>query len=83
MFEGCCGGMGWMMAGAWLFGILLIGLLVGLVVYALSGRRGISPSADAMSVLRERYARGEIDQAEYDQRARVLRGEPAASDRRS
>lgn len=73
--------MGWMMAWGWIVGVLMIGLLVALVVYALSGRRSVSPSTDAMSVLRERYARGEIDQTEYDQRTRVLRGDPAPSDR--
>lgn len=82
MFDGCCGGMmSWMMAWAWLVGLLLIGLLVGVIVYALTGRRGPSPSVDAIGVLRERYARGEIDQTEYDQRARVLRGEPATDKR--
>ncbi len=81
MFDGCCGGMGGMMAWGWIVGVLLIGLLVAVIVYALTGRGRASPSTDAMSVLRERYARGEIDQTEYDQRARVLRGEPAASDR--
>ena len=83
MFDGCCGGMGWMMAWGWILGLVLIGLLVALIVYALAGRRSPTSSTDAMSVLRERYARGEIDQTEYDQRARVLRGEPAASDRGS
>ena len=82
MFDGCCGGMGWMMVGGWLVGILLIGLLVGLVVYAVSGRRSVSSPTDAMAVLRDRYARGEIDQTEYDQRARLLSGEPAAGDKR-
>ena len=81
MFDGCCGGMGWMMAWGWIAGILLIALVVALIVYALSGRRSPTPSIDAMSVLRERFARGEIDQTEYDQRARVLRGDPAPSDR--
>jgi len=73
--------MGWMMAWGWLVGVLVIGLLVAAVVYALTGRRSPGPSTDAMSVLRERYARGEIDQTEYDQRAQVLRGEPPPSDR--
>jgi len=81
MFDGCCGGTGWMMAWGWLVGVLVIALLVGLIVYALTGRRGLGVSGDAMSVLRERYARGEIDATEYDQRARVLRGETAASDK--
>jgi len=28
MFDGCCGGMGGMMAWGWIVGVLLIGLLV-------------------------------------------------------
>ena len=82
MFDGCCGGMGWMMVGGWLVGILLIALLVALIVHAVSGRRSVSPPTDAMAVLRERFARGEIDQTEYDQRARVLKGEHAVGDQR-
>jgi len=73
--------MGWMMAWGWLVGVLVIALLVGLIVYAITGRRGLGVSGDAMSVLRERYARGEIDATDYDQRARVLRGEAAASEK--
>jgi putative membrane protein len=73
--------MGGMMAWGWLVGLLVIALLVGLIVYALSGRRGAGVSSDAMSVLRERYARGEIDETEYDRRARVLRGEAPPRER--
>lgn len=73
MIDGCCGGM---MAWGWIVGILLIAGVVALIVYALTGRRGTSTSSDALGILRERFARGEIDQAEYDERARVLRGQP-------
>ncbi len=71
MFD-CCGGM---MLWAWGLGILLIALIVGVVVYAAAGRRTTSTGTDALTILRERYARGEIDQTEYDERSRVLRGQ--------
>ncbi|MGH9174251.1 MAG: SHOCT domain-containing protein [Vicinamibacterales bacterium] len=81
----CCGGemgdMGGMMAGMWVFGIVwLIVVVAALVVAfrligrAISERR---PAADdghdtALGTLRERFARGEIDAAEYEERRRVL-----------
>ncbi|MGH2797815.1 MAG: SHOCT domain-containing protein [Thermoleophilaceae bacterium] len=74
---------GWgMMACGWLFTILIVGLLVALLVFVLTGRRAASGSGDALGVLRERYARGEIDRSEYEERAAVLRG-AAPTERRT
>ncbi len=65
--------------GSWfpLFPLLFLGLWV--VVFLTIGRRwrhgsdhGHGPSGE--SVLAERYARGEIDEAEYRSRRAVLRG---------
>lgn len=55
----------------WFYPIFWI-LLIGLIVFA-ARRRHMSPAAGAESVLRERYARGEIDETEYRQRLEVLR----------
>ncbi len=62
-----------------IFNLLLIALVVGAVVLVV---RSVSrPSAPvpgqspAEQILAERFARGEIDTAEYDARLRTLRGE--------
>lgn len=66
------GGMGW----AW-FGLMHLAwwlvLIVGAVLAVralLGGRWGRRDSA--LEILRERYARGEIDEAEYEQRRKLL-----------
>jgi putative membrane protein len=82
---GMAGGGGWGMGGGGLFGggmflwpLLLVGL-VAVLVYALSdnenptsdGRRGRETDR-AMAELRERYARGELSDEEFEQRRRTL-----------
>ena len=59
--------------GAWfpLFPLLFIGLWVVLLVTV--GRRWRHPRGAGESVLAERFARGEIDEAEYRERRAVLR----------
>lgn len=80
MMGGCAGMMG--LPGT--FGlVLLVGLVAGLVYLARDfGRGGQASTAwhgaeedRALALLRERYARGEIDQAEYDRRHATLAGE--------
>ena len=71
--------------GWWDFGMPLVWLLclalivagVVLVVRSFSSGRGTErpPEAStALSILDERFARGEVDQEEYEQRRRVLMG---------
>ena len=79
-------GMGWGWGWGWVFGLLVIAGLVLLVVVLVrvvgggvdkSGRpdaQGRGSSA-AEAFLAERYARGEIDTAEYTERLRHLRGD--------
>jgi putative membrane protein len=71
----CCGGFGWpMMLGAWLgmtlWILLLAGLIWGLIRW-LGGRpwgRAQMPSGpSALEILQQRYARGEIDHATFEQ----------------
>jgi uncharacterized membrane protein len=62
---------GWSTAGiiaAVLAGLLLLGLLT----VALTGRLGRGEPETPLDLLRARYARGEIDQAEFDQRRHAL-----------
>jgi len=79
-------GNGWNMTSGWGWIGMTVMLLVwfallALLIYALSrafwgpGRSTPTSRSDedrAMSVLRERFARGEITQAEYDQARHVL-----------
>ena len=74
--DGWGPGMGWFMLSHALWWVLIIVGLVWLVMWV-SGRgpagRGRTASEDrALTVLRERYARGEIDEAEFEERKRVL-----------
>ncbi|MFC6756704.1 MULTISPECIES: SHOCT domain-containing protein [Haloarcula] len=77
-WMGTHGGMGWGMGwGAWFLWPALL-LLGGVAAYALlrQANGGTAGSDDAMSALRERYARGDIDEEEFEQRRQTLqRGE--------
>jgi len=70
------GAWGWTMA---LFGVLAMALVFGLplyLVYQLTERSRTAPVEDgALAVLREQYARGEIDEDEYEQRRRRLQAD--------
>ena len=79
--PGMMGGYGW--GGGWGFGaigmvlwwILIILGIVLLAKWLLSGspRRGDHGTAGrALDILKERYARGEIDKQEYEERKRTL-----------
>lgn len=79
MMHGWSGWMGW---GGGL-GVLWMLLLVGLTVAAavalarvLLPRSGARRDDDALSALRARFARGEIDEAEYNARRATLASTP-------
>ncbi|MFC4357102.1 SHOCT domain-containing protein [Halobium salinum] len=74
---------GWMGMGAWGFGMMFVGLLwmallvalpVALVYWLLTTREASHPDS-AMETLREEYARGEIDEEEFESRRRRLSGQ--------
>lgn len=81
MFDGHWMGMSW--GWVWIVLVILlivIGVLVALVLRSsASAERGRSPGWDpesgqrARSILDERYARGEIDSADYEERVERLR----------
>ncbi|GAA2607574.1 SHOCT domain-containing protein [Paractinoplanes durhamensis] len=74
MYHGSGMGVGWSLIG---FAIVLptLFLLAGLVVAQFHWGQGgpESPAPDAERVLAGRFARGEIDQEDYEQRLRTLR----------
>jgi len=68
MYEGH-----WFGGFMWLFWLALIGVIVWLVQVAASSRQGsdrcdLSP----LQILERRFANGEIDEAEFERRRRVL-----------
>jgi len=73
--------MGW---GGWWFGLLMMGLAVLLVVLVIVGlwrlfssgsaSRSAAAPDRALDILRERFARGEIDEEEYEARKKALGG---------
>lgn len=80
--PGMMGGYGW--SGGWGFGMigmvlwwLLIVLGIVLLVKWLvgGGPGGVRAAGDrALEILKERYARGEIDKKEFEEKKRDLRG---------
>ena len=69
-------GMGYGGGFMWLFWILLI-LAIVWAVKSFTGsndriERGSKRDKTALEILRERYARGEIDQAEFEQKRKDL-----------
>ena len=75
-------GMGW----GWLFGLLLVAGLVTLIILLVRVTTHGRPSDHrdpesetgqhrARAILDERYARGEIDTTEYQERLRTMRGD--------
>lgn len=65
----------------WIFAAIKVAFLIGLVVVIVAllrskGRSAATPSSThALTVLEERYARGEISRDEFVERRSVLRGE--------
>jgi putative membrane protein len=60
----------WMFFGP-MFMILMIAVCVVMIYFMMRGHRG-GHGDSAAQILKERFARGEIDKAEYDKRRRVL-----------
>lgn len=70
---GMMGGSGWGLFGGamGLWGLLWMGLLIAVplyLVYALLNRGSGKNDEQSLSVLRERYARGELSDDEFDRR---------------
>ncbi len=71
MYDGHWFGGGFM----WLFWILLIVVVVWAVKAATGGGNNYSEKErSALDILKERYAKGEIDQEEFEQKRKDLSG---------
>ena len=72
MGPGMMGGSGW----GWIFMLLFWGLVIWGVVALVRGAAGSGPSAphpdSALELLKRRYARGEINKQEYEEKRRDL-----------
>lgn len=71
MGDGVGGWAGWHLGG-WLLVLTITVLLVAAAVVTLRSPR---PGGDrSLDILKERYARGEIDRAEFEESRRTLEG---------
>jgi len=70
MFMWGAGGLVMMLMMLVFWGLVIAGLVVGLRWLVGQGRSG--PRDEALEILRQRYARGEIDKQEFETRKRDL-----------
>lgn len=79
MMNDMSGFGGWGMGFGWIFMILFWGLvllgIVGLVKWLSTGKSNanLPPPKTALEILEERYARGEIDREEFEQKKHDLK----------
>lgn len=68
------GAWGWGFGFLWpLLWLVVLVATIGVVVYLLTQQSGSTNADQALGVLRERYARGEIEDEEFEERASRLR----------
>jgi len=76
-------GIGGMIMMIFFWGIIIVGAIL-IIRYFTSGHGGLSArqgggimrgDRDPLEVLRDRYAKGEIDTEEYEERKRILEGD--------
>ena len=83
MIEQCLNMMGGGMMGGMIWPMLLVMLLVGVLVVAgivflvrQFSTAGTGTKSTALNILQERYARGELDHEDYQERRRLLETRP-------
>jgi putative membrane protein len=73
-FGGHGWGMGWGMGWWWIIGLIIVVVIVWMVVRGMNQNNSVSHShgKSALDILKERYARGEIDKQEFEERKKGL-----------
>ena len=64
--------MGLGMIWYWIIGVIILVAVVWIITRSLSQNRPDYPNKSALDILKERYARGEIDKQEFDNRKKDL-----------
>jgi putative membrane protein len=67
-------GMGWGMGWWWIIGIIIIVAIAWMVVKSMNKNTGSTnnPGKSALDILKERYAKGEINKDEFEERRKDL-----------
>ncbi|MFW6104101.1 MAG: SHOCT domain-containing protein [Bacteroidota bacterium] len=68
------GGMGFGMGWGWIIGLIVLALVIWLIVRATVQNTGVTQTSyrSALEILEERYARGDIDKDEFEERRNDL-----------
>lgn len=68
--DGMWFGMGW----GWIIGLIFLALIIWLIVKGVGQGSGTAQSSDksALDILKERYARGEINKEEFEEKKKDL-----------
>jgi putative membrane protein len=63
------GNHGWAMGWGWIIGLILLIIIIWVIVRTFNqGKMNQSESKSALDILKERYAKGEIDKEEFEKR---------------
>jgi len=73
MMDGL-GGHGWGMGWWWIIGLIIVIAVVWMVIKTMNQNTVSSQSTEksALDILKERYAKGEIDKQEFEERKKDL-----------
>lgn len=67
-------GPGWGIGLGWIFGVFILVLVIWAIIKMVNSNTPASSGSQksALDILKERYARGEINKEEYEEKKRVL-----------
>jgi len=74
LLQGFGHGMGIGMGWGWIIGLIVLVLIVLIIVKAVGQNKGTEQNSEKtpMEVLKERYAKGEIDKEEFEEKKKDL-----------